>query len=381
VEEELQHYDTVVTRSTPVTQLLETKIPDRPPPPVSYSGETDCSTVESVSSSQTVREMSNISQSSSFKQQSESAQQTFSQVSVPGWAEMDQQGKKTELLEKSSAKYNVDQAFDQLISETEQLASNEQLLMSELETHQTVSHSFQSSSISTQMTSIATESFELASKNKFESPAEECRRSFEEAELEAMALDSQSSRTFSKQSSMMETGSVQSFVYHEGSENITQSSSLQQESSKISAAPSKPLRSTSSTNILKTNNQISAESESSFRSRKPLKSPSFVRTPDTFTSAQSAPTTPMSQRRRLRINQSPKPPESDDHPNYRGQLPGNAFQPRFYRPPPEDTNKAPMFQLVRRNSSKSNILVKDQTDQTVRISQASSKAYEGDSES
>jgi len=386
VEEELHHYDTVVTRTTPVTQLLETKIPDRPPPPFSYTGDMDCSTVQSVSSSQTVREMSKISQSySSFKEQSEAVQkETCSQVNVPGWAAIDQEVKKTELLERSSAMYNVDHAFDQLISETEHLASNEPLLTSELETHQTVSQSFQSSSLSTQMTSVAvtTESFEqsLASNTKFESPAEECRRSFEEAELEAMALDSQSSKTFSRQSSMVETGSVQSFVYKEGSENTLQPS-FQQESSKASVAPSKPLRSTSSTNILKNNNQISTDSETPSRSRKPLKSPSFVRTPDTFTSAQSAPVTPMSQRRRLRINQSPKPQESDDNPKYRVQLTGNAFQPGFYRPPPEDTTKATMFQLVRRNSSKSNILVKDQTEQTVRMSQASSKAYEGDSES
>merc|ERR1719219_1913939 len=82
-----------------------------------------------------------------------------------------------------------------------------------------------------------------------------------------------------------------------------------------------------------------------------MKSGSFIRTPDTFTTAQSAPTTPMSQRRRLRINQSPKPLETDQRPKYREQVTGNAFRPGFYRPPPEDSNEAGMFQFVRRTNS------------------------------
>ena len=109
-----------------------------------------------------------------------------------------------------------------------------------------------------------------------------------------------------------------------------------------------------------------------------LRSPGpFIRSPDTFSTPQSAPATPMSQRRRLRINQSPKPVETDNRPNYREQLSGNAFQPGFYRPPPEDTGKAPMFQLMKGKSSKSSTAIKEES---VRMSQASSLAYEGDSE-
>merc|ERR1712106_268224 len=130
VEEELHHYDNVVTRTTPVTQLMEnTQKPERPPPPVYATSETDCSTVQNSSSCQTRRETSNISQSStSFKHQSETVkEETHSQVNIPGWAETDQDIKKTELLEKSCAKYDVDKAFDQLITETEHLASDEKL--------------------------------------------------------------------------------------------------------------------------------------------------------------------------------------------------------------------------------------------------------------
>eukprot|EP00090_Calanus_glacialis_P010651 TRINITY_DN19094_c0_g1_i3.p1 TRINITY_DN19094_c0_g1~~TRINITY_DN19094_c0_g1_i3.p1 ORF type:complete len:1028 (-),score=301.07 TRINITY_DN19094_c0_g1_i3:126-3209(-) len=366
VEEELHHYDTVVSRTTPVTQLMEiAQKPERPPPP----SEADYSTEQSISSSQARMQTSSISQvSSSYKQQAEAVrEETISQVTVPGWANMEQEKMKTEHLERSSAKFNVDQAFDQLISETEHLASNEELLLSQLET-QTVSQSFQSSSVTNKMTStsLSTESYQqsLTADAKYSSQSEECRRSFEEAELEAMAVESQSSRTFSKQSSMVEAGSVQSFVYQEGSANSFQSlSQVHKESSDVMSATS--LHSSSD----------------AFGSRKPLKSNSFVRTPDTFTTAQSAPSTPMSQRRRLRINQSPRPLDSDNRPRYREQVSGNAFQPGFYRPPPEDSSKAPMFQLLRKNNSQSNILVKSEADLTVRKSQASSMAYEGDSES
>ena len=106
----------------------------------------------------------------------------------------------------------------------------------------------------------------------------------------------------------------------------------------------------------------------------------FVRSPDTFNTVntpQSAPATPMSQRRRLRINQSPKPIESDNNkPNYREHLKADAFQPGFYRPPPEDASQAPMFQLMK-GRSRSNVAVKEES---VRMSQTSSTAYEGDSE-
>ena len=104
----------------------------------------------------------------------------------------------------------------------------------------------------------------------------------------------------------------------------------------------------------------------------------FIRQPDTFSAPQSAPATPMSQRRRLRINQSPAPlPETDTRPNYREQLTASAFQPGFYRPPTEEGAKSPMFQLMKGKASKSSTTIKEES---VRMSQASSTAYEGDSE-
>ena len=111
-----------------------------------------------------------------------------------------------------------------------------------------------------------------------------------------------------------------------------------------------------------------------------LRSPGpFIRQPDTFSSPGSAPATPMSQRRRLRINQSPAPPcePGEPRPNYRDQLTASAFQPGFYRPPTEEAAKAPMFQLTKGKASKSSAAIKEET---VRMSQASSTAYEGDSE-
>ena len=110
----------------------------------------------------------------------------------------------------------------------------------------------------------------------------------------------------------------------------------------------------------------------------------FVRQPDTFSAPQSAPATPMSQRRRLRINQSPKPPAeaAEARPNYREQLTSaSAFQPGFYRPPtePAEASKAPMFQLKSAGSgrsSRNNTAVQEEA----RVSHASSTAYEGDSE-
>jgi hypothetical protein len=102
-----------------------------------------------------------------------------------------------------------------------------------------------------------------------------------------------------------------------------------------------------------------------YRSREPpvTKSNSFVRTPETFmkplppvaASPSSLPSTPMSQRRRLRINQSPKPPGAEaDAPHYR-DAPSVPFQPGFYRAPPEDPDRAHVFQLVRRSSSRSRV--------------------------
>ena len=138
VEQELQNYDTAVTRTTPVTKMMESK-------------------EVTVTSSQEVR-------------------RTDRQLVVPGWSTP------ADLLEQSGARYDVDQAFDQLVAES------------------------------------ATPVKQLEAQPEHNiNAAEQCRRSFEEAELEALALESQSSHTFSKQSSMVETGSVQSFVYQEGS--------------------------------------------------------------------------------------------------------------------------------------------------------------------
>ena len=142
VEQELQNYDTAVTRTTPVTKMMESK-------------------EVTVTSSQEVRRTEQ--------------QQQQRQLVVPGWATP------ADLLEQSGARYDVDQAFDQLVAES------------------------------------ATPVKQLQAQPDNLNAAEQCRRSFEEAELEALALESQSSHTFSKQSSMVETGSVQSFVYQEGS--------------------------------------------------------------------------------------------------------------------------------------------------------------------
>ena len=68
---------------------------------------------------------------------------------------------------------------------------------------------------------------------------------------------------------------------------------------------------------------------------------------------------------------------------YRDQISGNAFQPGFYRPPAEQSSPAPLFQLLKgRTSSRQTSSSEVITEETVhRLSQASSMAYEGDSES
>ena len=142
VEPELQHYDTAVTRTTPVTKMMESK-------------------EVTVTSSQEVRRTEH-----------------HQQLVVPGWSTP------ADLLDQSGARYDVDQAFDQLVAES----------------------------------ATPVKQLQVQPENNINA-AEQCRRSFEEAELEALALESQSqsSHSFSKQSSMVETGSVQSFVYQEGS--------------------------------------------------------------------------------------------------------------------------------------------------------------------
>jgi len=415
VEEELHNYDMVVTRSTPTTGFMETPPPrpDLPDLPIyqevrqskeqtsKETTEPDYSTIDSgishsmasssyqMSSSQQMSSMQTSQQQTSSMQETQqqistmssqqtssfmeqrSSEQTFSSTSystemssrttIPGWSNSpvlnaEEQKQKEELLQKMESKHGVDKALDQLIAETESLVTNDNLLFQQKEQHQSSSQTVQSNTVTSQKTSLemATDYFAntITSSTLLESPAEECRRSFEEAELEAMALESQSNASISKQSSMVESASVQSFVYQK---------------------------------------EDKSESEASFQSRKPMRSQStaYIRAPSTFTHAQppSCPTTPMSQRRRLRINQSPKPPEDQENkPKYRE---GNSspFQPGFYRPPPEEyTSSNPIFKLIRRNNSRGNLTSKEDTTEStaqpsIRVSQASSKAYEGDSES
>ena len=214
VEEELKDYDTAVTRTTPVTKMMESK---------NLAMETN---IKHETRGQLLR-----------KEES---------LAVPGW----NSPAAAELLEKCSAKYDVDQAFDQLVAESENHHSS-----AHVQSHQQQQSFSSSSQVMTQSssTSVTQQSFssskQSSSQVKSMSAAEECRRSFEEAELEAMALESIStqSQSFSKQSSMVETGSVQSFVYQPGT---------------------KPQRSNSVTKFERSNSQ---NSEDNFRSRKTLR--------------------------------------------------------------------------------------------------------------
>ena len=316
------------------------------------SSQMTSSHVQEMSSQQT----SSFSEQQTYSSTSSYTTQKSSRAQVPGWSEspvlsLDEQRQKEEVLMKAGSKLGVDSALDQLIAQTESVTSQETLLFQQEEKTQQMQSS---SSVTTQIdsTAVANESFSASLKglSGAETPAEECRRSFEEAELEAMALETHSNASLSKQSSIVESASVQSFVFHK---------------------------------------EEKSESESSFRSRKPLKSAStaFVRAPETFTHAQppSCPTTPMSQRRRLRINQSPKPAtDEESRPKYREGT-ESPFKPGFYRPPPEETTSSnPIFKLIRRNNSKTNLAHKEAespTNPAIRISAASSRAYEADSES
>jgi hypothetical protein len=208
----------------------------------------------------------------------------------------------------------------------------------------------------------------LSSERKETPAAEACRRSFEEAELEALALASETSRSFSKQSSVVETASVQSFVLQEPSHqqlhHHQQQQQQQQYQQHVFKSGGHHLSSFNSSAV-SSNGIEQPKDEQAYRSRQPpvTKSNSFVRTPEAFmkssppitASPSSLPSTPMSQRRRLRINQSPKPPGAEaDAPHYR-DAPSVPFQPGFYRAPPEDPDRAHVFQLVRRSSSRSRV--------------------------
>lgn len=283
---------------------------------------------QQMMSSSSQQTSSSFSESQMFSSTSSySDQKTGSQIlkaKSPALS-LEQQKEKESLLKKMETKHGVDTDLEQLIAETESLVSEDKLFQQQ----------------------------EKFSTKHEESPAEICRRSFEEAELEALALETHSNASISKQSSIVETSSVQSFVYHKATEK-----------------------------------EEKTESEGSFPRRKPLRSASataFIRTPETFTSAQppSCPSTPMSQRRRLRINQSPKPPteEAERAPKYRDTSEGSPFKPGFYRVPEESSSSNPIFKLIRRNNSRSNIANNNTANESVRDSQTSSKAYEGDSES
>ena len=158
VEEELQNYDTAVTRTTPVTGMMESR-------------------------------MGTLERARQREDLSVTPLSMVSGVSVPGW------NTPQDILEQCKQKYEVDQAFDQLVAES---ASHQATSMSQ--------------SSSTQVKS----SMVTSSSSKTMTAAEECRRSFEQAELEAMALESSSCHSYSKQSSMVDTQSVQSFVYQSG---------------------------------------------------------------------------------------------------------------------------------------------------------------------
>ena len=344
VEEELYQYDEVVTRSTPVTQVME-KMQNKPdatnqqdiftpaqaPKSVGFA-DTDYSTLDSgFSNSHTSFESKSASQmsfsSSTVQHQSamSSTHQMSSQaVSVPGWGQ-DTKIMKQEALAKSAAEKEVNQALDQLV--TGSMSSESMFSTSESSSVQQQHYQSFATSSSMQSTRTQVQSSSLQtgqSKTAYETPAEECRRSFEEAELEAMALESETSRSYSKQSSMVETSSVQSFVFQD--KPVVPEPTGQKPAAVREAS----------------------ESESSFRSSRPQKSSSFVRTPASFTAnhapVASAPTTPLSQRRRLRVNQSPALRESSETRQKYRESPTAPFQPGFYRLPPEDPDKAHAFQ-------------------------------------
>ena len=91
-------------------------------------------------------------------------------------------------------------------------------------------------------------------------------RSFEQAELEALALDTSSCHSYSKQSSMVDTQSVQSFVYQDGA--AVQQQQQQQQQIQQQAVVGKPQRSNSAASFERSN---SRNSDDIPRSRKTLR--------------------------------------------------------------------------------------------------------------
>lgn len=91
-------------------------------------------------------------------------------------------------------------------------------------------------------------------------------RSFEQAELEALALDTSSCQSYSKQSSMVDTQSVQSFVYQDGA--AVQQQQQQQQQIQQQSVVGKPQRSNSAASFERSN---SRNSDDIPRSRKTLR--------------------------------------------------------------------------------------------------------------
>ena len=95
-------------------------------------------------------------------------------------------------------------------------------------------------------------------------------RSFEQAELEALALDTSSCQSYSKQSSMVDTQSVQSFVYQDGAAVQQQQQQQQQQQIQQQSVVGKPQRSNSAASFERSN---SRNSDDIPRSRKTLRWP------------------------------------------------------------------------------------------------------------
>ncbi len=212
VEEELHHYDTAVTRTTPTVEMMDSRL----------------NTLERRREEVSVTPLSMVSG-----------------VSVPGW------NTPLDILEQCKQKYEVDQAFEQLVAESQQTSSM-----------------VQSSSSNVQSSAMVTSS----SSSKTMTAAEECRRSFEQAELEAMALDSSSCASYSKQSSMVDTQSVQSFVYQSGTTVQQQQQQTRQQSEQVQQNNvTQKLRSNSAASFERSNSRNSNNSDDISRSRKTLR--------------------------------------------------------------------------------------------------------------
>jgi hypothetical protein len=321
-------------------------------------------------------------QQQEFMQQQQQEQQLRQKQQEQLMQQQEQQLLQQKRLDQVVQNQELNSALDRLIAETESMVSQDTILTEQFQSYSShaVAHTMSATSTAeahgheksavavsaaaSQQSKTSGEAL-LSSERKETPAAEACRRSFEEAELEALALASETSRSFSKQSSVVETASVQSFVLQEPSHQQLNHHQQQQQQQQQHVFKSGGHHMSSFTSSAASSNGIEPKADPGYRSRQPpvTKSNSFVRTPETFmkpsppaaASPSSLPSTPMSQRRRLRINQSPKPPGAEaDAPHYR-DAPSVPFQPGFYRAPPEDPDRAHVFQLVRRSSSRSRV--------------------------